>query len=193
MAGKRTAERAHYDFNWQIVYEYAKPVKLPAGTTVRVEAKWDNSANNKYNPHPDQVVYWGEQSWDEMFSPILRAVVPLKEPIMPTRLCQWQSECAGTSGSGAALAFLYLVGARQRMRPRVSPGDLFRMNRFTNIVCLLVAAGSANAQGQPSKPSSDRPPLVEVVGCLSQTGANWVLTNASDLPPLRPRSRRPKR
>lgn len=74
----------HYDFNWQIVYNYAKPVKLPAGTTIRVDAKWDNSANNKYNPHPDQVVYWGEQSWDEMFSPILRAVAPLKEPIMPT-------------------------------------------------------------------------------------------------------------
>ncbi len=54
------------------------------------------------------------------------------------------------------------------------------MNRLTNIVCLLVAAGSANAQGQPSKPGSDRPPLVEVVGCLSQTGANWILTNASD-------------
>jgi len=54
------------------------------------------------------------------------------------------------------------------------------MNRLTNIVWLLVVAGSANAQGQPSKPTSDRPPLVEVVGCLSQTGANWVLTNASD-------------
>jgi len=62
------------------------------------------------------------------------------------------------------------------------------MNRLTNIVCLLaaagsVAAGSANAQGQPSKPGSDRPPLVEAVGCLSQTGANWVLTNASEPAP----------
>ena len=74
----------HYDFNWQIVYDFAKPVTVPAGTTIRVDASWDNSANNKYNPHPDQVVYWGEQSWDEMFSPILRAVVKLKEPIMPT-------------------------------------------------------------------------------------------------------------
>jgi hypothetical protein len=54
------------------------------------------------------------------------------------------------------------------------------MNRLINIVWLLVVAGSANAQGQPSKPDSDRPQLVEVVGCLSQTGANWVLTNASD-------------
>jgi len=74
----------HYDFNWQIVYEFAKPITLPAGTTVRVEARWDNSANNKYNPRPDQEVFWGEQSWDEMFSPIMRAVVKLKEPIMPT-------------------------------------------------------------------------------------------------------------
>jgi hypothetical protein len=73
----------HYDFNWQIVYEFAKPVTLPAGTTVRVDARWDNSANNRYNPRPDQEVFWGEQSWDEMFSPIMRAVVKLKEPIMP--------------------------------------------------------------------------------------------------------------
>lgn len=74
----------HYDFNWQIVYEFAKPVTLPAGTTIRVDARWDNSANNKYNPRPDQEVFWGEQSWDEMLSPILNAVVQLKSPIIPT-------------------------------------------------------------------------------------------------------------
>ena len=73
----------HYDFNWQIVYEFAKPLTLPAGTIVRVDASWDNSANNRYNPRPDQEVFWGEQSWDEMFSPIMRAVTKLKEPIMP--------------------------------------------------------------------------------------------------------------
>ena len=74
----------HYDFNWQIVYEFAKPVTLPAGTAVRVEATWDNSTKNKYNPRPDQEVFWGEQSWDEMFSPILRGVMQLKTPIIPT-------------------------------------------------------------------------------------------------------------
>jgi len=73
-----------YDFNWQIVYEFAKPVTLPAGTTVRVEAAWDNSIKNKYNPRPDRDVLWGEQSWDEMLSPQLRAVVQLKSPIIPT-------------------------------------------------------------------------------------------------------------
>jgi hypothetical protein len=74
----------NYDFNWQVVYEYAKPVTLPAGTIVRVEAIWDNSTKNRYNPRPDQDVRWGEQSWDEMLSPQLRAVIPLSEPITPT-------------------------------------------------------------------------------------------------------------
>ena len=53
----------------------------------------------------------------------------------------------------------------------------------TAIVWLLLVAGGASAQDQPSKPDSDRPPLVEVVGCLSQRGTNWVLTNASDPSP----------
>jgi hypothetical protein len=73
----------HYDFNWQIVYEYAKPVTLPAGTIVRVEASWDNSTKNRYNPSPDQEVRWGEQSWDEMLSPQLRGVIQLSTPVTP--------------------------------------------------------------------------------------------------------------
>ena len=54
------------------------------GTTVRVEAAWDNSTKNKYNPRPDQEVFWGEQSWDEMLSPIIRGVVKLPSPVTPT-------------------------------------------------------------------------------------------------------------
>lgn len=55
------------------------------------------------------------------------------------------------------------------------------MNRSTNIIWLLVCAVvGAYAQGQPSKPNPEQPSLVEVVGCLSQTGANWILANATD-------------
>ena len=73
----------HYDFNWQIVYELAQPVTLPAGAVIRVEAVWDNSSKNKYNPRPNEEVFWGEQSWDEMFAPILRTVVKLPSPVTP--------------------------------------------------------------------------------------------------------------
>ena len=56
------------------------------------------------------------------------------------------------------------------------------MNRSTSIVWLLVSAavGGAYAQGRPSEPNPDQPPIVEVVGCLSQTGADWILANATD-------------
>jgi hypothetical protein len=73
----------HYDFNWQIIYSFAKPVTLPAGTTVRVEAAWDNSSKNKYNPRPNEEIFWGEQSWDEMLSPIIRTAVKLPSPVIP--------------------------------------------------------------------------------------------------------------
>jgi len=72
-----------YDFNWQIVYELAKPLAVPAGSTIRVEATWNNSTRNKYNPKPDQEVLWGEQSWDEMLSPIIRGAVQLNTPVIP--------------------------------------------------------------------------------------------------------------
>ena len=56
------------------------------------------------------------------------------------------------------------------------------MRHSSCIGLLFVAAaiGSLHAQGQPSKPNPDQPSLVEVVGCLSQTGANWVLANATE-------------
>jgi hypothetical protein len=56
------------------------------------------------------------------------------------------------------------------------------MKRSTSSIWLLVfaVASGASAQGRPSEPSSDQPALVEVVGCLSQTKADWILANATD-------------
>ncbi len=54
------------------------------------------------------------------------------------------------------------------------------MNQSTSILWLVVlAAGGAYPQGRQSQPNSDRTPIVEVVGCLSQSGAGWMLTKAS--------------
>jgi hypothetical protein len=57
------------------------------------------------------------------------------------------------------------------------------MHRSTRIVWLFVVAavGVAYAQGRRGgEPNPDQTPIVEVVGCLSQTGANWTLENATD-------------
>src|ERR1700683_4671765 len=54
------------------------------------------------------------------------------------------------------------------------------MKRFSGVLWLTVCAVSAYAQGRPSEPKSDQAPVVEVVGCLSQTGADWILAKASE-------------
>ena len=60
---------SHYDFNWQLGYEIAQPIKIPKGTKLIGRAHFDNSANNKFNPDPNRTVYYGNQSWEEMMQP----------------------------------------------------------------------------------------------------------------------------
>ncbi len=56
-----------WDFNWQDIYHYHKPVFLPAGTQVSLVAHFDNSATNPANPHdPPVPVGWGDKTTDEM-------------------------------------------------------------------------------------------------------------------------------
>ena len=56
----------NYSFNWQRYYNLEAPKVLPAGTKVLVEAAFDNSANNSFNPDPSKTVHWGDFSFDEM-------------------------------------------------------------------------------------------------------------------------------
>lgn len=56
-----------WDFNWQDIYHYNKPIFLPAGTRVSLVAHYDNSAENPANPHdPPVPVGWGDKTTDEM-------------------------------------------------------------------------------------------------------------------------------
>lgn len=55
-----------YDFNWQSVYRFQEPLKIPKGTQLRWIGYWDNSPDNPRNPDPTKEVYWGLQTWDEM-------------------------------------------------------------------------------------------------------------------------------
>jgi len=64
-----------YDFNWQLPYEFAEPIKAPAGSTVKAIARYDNSSRNRMNPAPHKEVYWSEQSWDDMFLTSVRYTV----------------------------------------------------------------------------------------------------------------------
>jgi hypothetical protein len=56
-----------WDFNWQTTYRYRNFVKLPAGTLLGMNARYDNSAPNPRNPNsPPRDVRFGEATTDEM-------------------------------------------------------------------------------------------------------------------------------
>jgi hypothetical protein len=73
-----------YDFNWQLVYRPAKPVAIPRGTQLLVDAVFDNSPANPRNPDPGATVRWGEQSREEMAVCFVDFLLPL--PISPNEL-----------------------------------------------------------------------------------------------------------
>jgi hypothetical protein len=57
-----------WDFNWQLNYMFKQPVRIPAGSKVRIEAVYDNSESNPNNPSkPPRDVVWGDETTDEMF------------------------------------------------------------------------------------------------------------------------------
>lgn len=72
-----TLFRGKFDFDWQIGYQYAKPIALPKGTRLIGISHFDNSATNKFNPDPSKDVVWGPQNWDEMSNCFVGLIFPL--------------------------------------------------------------------------------------------------------------------
>jgi len=75
-----------YDFNWQLLYRYAQPVSVRAGSTLQFTAWYDNSSNNPANPDPNKEVRWGPQTFDEMHLGYVEYIVPGAKPGDPNPL-----------------------------------------------------------------------------------------------------------
>ena len=57
-----------YQFAWHIAYHYDEDVQplLPAGTILHVIGWHNNTASNRFNPDPDQLVTFGQRTVDDM-------------------------------------------------------------------------------------------------------------------------------
>jgi hypothetical protein len=82
-----------YDFNWQLGYELAKPIRIPKGTKFVATAHYDNSSNNRFNPDPNRTVYYGNQTWEEMMQPFFGVIVDKK--IDPQKLLRRRGPVPG--------------------------------------------------------------------------------------------------
>jgi hypothetical protein len=67
-----------YDFNWQIVYRPIAPIRIPKGAKLHVDAHYNNSTSNRFNPDPNRTVYQGRMTWEEMMAPFFSVVVDMK-------------------------------------------------------------------------------------------------------------------
>jgi len=65
-----------YDFNWQIVYKPVQPIRIPKGVKLHVDAHYNNSTSNKFNPDPSRTVFIGRMTWEEMMAPFFGVLVP---------------------------------------------------------------------------------------------------------------------
>ena len=74
----------NYDFDWQFLYQLTEPIRVPAGSTVKSIARYDNSRANRVNPAPHKEVYWSEQSWDDMFLTSVKYTVDGEVPATDT-------------------------------------------------------------------------------------------------------------
>ncbi len=64
-----------YDFNWQLLYQPANRIRVPKGTRMYVEAFYDNSKANRFNPNPERTVYLGRMTWEEMMAPFFGVLI----------------------------------------------------------------------------------------------------------------------
>jgi len=80
-----------YNFHWQLAYDLETPLRLPPGSKLVVTAHYDNSSKNSHlkesgvdprNCGPDKEAYFRRQnqSWHEMFSPLIQYSVDTADP-----------------------------------------------------------------------------------------------------------------
>jgi hypothetical protein len=73
-----------WNFNWQHYFQYATPLRIPAGTRLDARFTYDNSDANPANPNkPPQPVTYGEQTANEMGIVVLD-FIPTNTPTPPS-------------------------------------------------------------------------------------------------------------
>lgn len=119
-----------WNFYWQDSYTYREPVKLPKGTRIDVEAWYDNSAKNPFNPSsPPKPVLFGNDTTDEMCFALFQTVDvdpvagrQMSMTVMRSFLEQWNTAPLSPEGRKRILSeAVKLFGGRARRFPWPPP------------------------------------------------------------------------
>lgn len=138
-----------WNFYWQDNYVYKEPVTLPKGTRLDVEAHYDNSADNPFNPSsPPKPVYFGNGSADEMCFAIFQVVSENRDTmrqLAPSLMKTFVEDWNRTDVSDVA-----------RDRIVDEAGKLFG-GRSSGLVSLLLSRRPPKAGTAPATPADTTP------------------------------------
>jgi hypothetical protein len=154
--GKKTAPLIwikDWDFNWQGAYQFARPMRLPKGSIIRVEAVYDNSAKNPKNPNsPPKEVSWGEATSDEMCLCSVQVFTNTQDDLRRIASLEYYELAAGIEG-GVPLADVALA---KKGTPAAPPTG---------------QVASTPAAPQAEGPPADSPPAETAVAATEPTDA----------------------
>ncbi|MCB1124468.1 MAG: tetratricopeptide repeat protein, partial [Verrucomicrobiae bacterium] len=108
-----------WDFNWQGDYRYKEPLLLPAGSTIRMHYRFDNSADNPRNPTiPPVDVYGGWRSQDEMAEAMIQVMPVDPNDLETLKLAQksYDVELAGGEARFHYFSGIYLERQNETAR-----------------------------------------------------------------------------
>lgn len=113
----RLLDIADWSFDWQDEYRLAAPLRLPAGTRIRMDYRYDNSAGNPENPNdPPARVGFGERSVDEMGTLTLQVVPTDPNRRIELEALEWSERLEQNGDDAEALYRLGLILARNEVR-----------------------------------------------------------------------------
>ena len=143
----------NFDFNWQIQYELAEPLKVPAGSKITNVAIYDNSVKNRWNPAPEKDVYWSEQSWDEMYQPTTQFSVDSQDL---TEDAEAPDQRAAAPAASARRVGDRPIGRLMTSREAASRDGRAMQRPSSRAGCADRRRGRAAAARRPPQPSSPR-------------------------------------
>lgn len=70
-----------WDFRWQEIYRFKKPALIPQGSKLVIEASYDNTADNPFNPNkpPKVITSEGDMRSDQEMMTLLMLYVPYED------------------------------------------------------------------------------------------------------------------
>ena len=105
-----------YQFDWQPMYFLAEPLAVPEGSRLDVEGTFDNSAFNPKNPNPNTWVFFGEQSFEEMFI----GYVAYGRPYREERYTPRTPDPEDVVGDGTPIDANTIVGTKWRITREIT-------------------------------------------------------------------------